>query len=102
MSCSVKQDPNELRKQTAETTTALKTDAKAIAQGVREGLGHGSRVDVNSASIGELSALPGVTANTARRIVANRPYDKPESLVEKHVVSRQEYQRIADQIAAKK
>src|SRR6185437_330395 len=36
-SCSVKQNPQQLKEKTAETTAALKSDAKAVAAGVREG-----------------------------------------------------------------
>jgi len=37
--CAKPSDPNQLRKKTAETTAEMKNDAKAVVEGVREGLG---------------------------------------------------------------
>ncbi len=101
-SCGLKQNPDALREKTAETTANLKSDAKAVAQGVKEGLGRDNRVDVNTASNKELTALPGVTPRVASRIVENRPYNDPRQLVTKQVLSQSEYDKIASQIKAKK
>jgi hypothetical protein len=46
-SCSVKQNPQQLKEKTAETTAALKSDAKAVASGVREGWSRDKPLDVN-------------------------------------------------------
>jgi DNA uptake protein ComE-like DNA-binding protein len=75
-------------------------DANDVAAGVRAGLhnGRGGEVDVNTASRADLETLPGVTAATARRIEANRPYEAPRDLVRKGVVSEAEYDRIAGSI----
>ncbi len=102
LSCGTKQDPDALRQKTAETTANLKTDAKAVAQGIKEGLGRDTRVDVNSATSKELTALPGVTTRTANRIIANRPYDNPKQLVTKNVLSQAEYDKIKSQVKAGK
>jgi len=97
-SCSVQQNPEKLREKTADTTAALKQDAKAVAQGVREGLTRDHGVDINTATPEQLAKLPGVNDETARRIVANRPYSSPQDLLRKHVLSRRQYDQLASRI----
>lgn len=74
-----------------------------VARGVRAGLhnrnGAGT-LNVNAASQSDLETLPGITANAARRIAANRPYSTPYDLVRKRVVSQSEYDRISDDVVA--
>lgn len=101
-SCSVKQNPQQLKEKTAATTAALKSDAKAVAAGVREGWSRDKPLDLNHASETQLTALPGVDATDAERIIANRPYSKPEDLVNRGLLTRREYERISDRITAKK
>lgn len=101
-SCTTKQDPNALREKTAQTTANLKQDAKAVAQGIREGWSRNNQLNVNTASPKDLASLPGITPRTADRIIANRPYATTEELVTKHVLSRAEYNGIADKITVKK
>ncbi len=100
--CGLKQDPDQLRKSTAERTAEAKSDAKAIAQGIREGLGRDDRIDLNTASNKELEALPGITPPVAARIVRNRPYEKPNELVTKRVISQEEYDKISSRLKATK
>lgn len=100
--CGVKQDPDQLRERTAATTAELKRDARAVAQGIREGWSRDHPLDLNHASATDLASLPGITSQTAERIIANRPYVAPEDLLKKRVVSRQQYDKIADRITVKK
>ncbi len=74
--------------------------ANDVAAGVKAGLHDGKRgsIDLNSANRTDLETLPGVTAATARRIENNRPYDTPQDLVRKGVVSEAEYDRIAGDV----
>ena len=55
----------------------------------------------NKASEKDLETLPGIDETAARRIVAERPYESGGELVKKHVISRAEYDRIADKIVAR-
>ncbi len=101
-SCSVKQNPQQLKEKTAETTAALKSDAKAVASGVREGWSRDKPLDVNHATKEQLEGLPGISAAAADRIIANRPYAKPDDLLSRGILARREYERISDQLTAKK
>ena len=101
-SCSVKQNPQKLKERTAETTAALKSDAKAVASGVREGWSRDKPLDINHATKAQLESLPGISAATADRIIANRPYAKRDDLLSRGIVTRREYERISDQLTAKK
>ena len=99
------QSPDQLRQQTAAATAELKDNAKAVAQGVKDGLTRPNSdkpLDLNSASKSQLQSLPGIDAATADRIIAGRPYSSEHELLEKHIVSRDEYSKIADRITVKK
>lgn len=78
-------------------------DANDVAAGVKSGLHKGNRggVDLNSATRADLETLPGITSATARRIESNRPYDTPQDLVRKGVVSENEYDRIAPDVVTR-
>ena len=73
-------------------------EARAFAEGVRQGWVQGGHhvVNVNSASESELTELPDISSATARRIIRNRPYRQPGELMSKHVVSSEQYARIKD------
>jgi len=46
--------------------------------------------------------LPNVSFAEAERIIAGRPYERPEELVSRHVLSKKEYDRISDLLKVKK
>ncbi|HKW26017.1 MAG TPA: helix-hairpin-helix domain-containing protein [Terriglobales bacterium] len=98
----MKQNPQQLKEKTAATTAALKSDAKAVASGVREGWSRDKPLDVNHASKAQLESLPGISAPAADRIIANRPYGKREDLLSRGVLTRRQYERISDRVMAKK
>ncbi len=96
--------PEQVRQKTADATATLKDDAKALGEGVREGLTRPSAdkpLDLNHASKGQLLGLPGVDDATADRIIAGRPYSSEHELLEKRIVSRDEYNKIADSVTVK-
>jgi len=57
-------------------------------------------VDVNQATVAELMQVPGMTPVWAARIVRFRPYRTKLDLLEKGIVSADEYRRIKDNLVA--
>jgi len=100
--CTQKQpNPDEIREKTADATAQLKSDTKAVVEGVREGLSRDKTVNLNTATDDQLTTLPGVTHARAERVIAGRPYDDPHDVVTRHILSEEEYKRIKDRITAK-
>lgn len=93
--------PDQIRQDAANATAKLKTDAKAAAEGIREGWKRGQLLDINSASREKLATLPGVDESVAERIIAHRPYSSTQELVTRHVISKAEYDQIRDHIEVK-
>jgi DNA uptake protein ComE-like DNA-binding protein len=77
--------------------------ARAAAEGVREGWNNGQHplVDLNSASESQLLDLPGINRPAARRIIDGRPYRDKHDLLDKGILSGATYQKIRDQVTAK-
>ena len=96
--CTQRQNPQDLKEKTAETTAALKRDAKAVAAGIREGWNRDKPLDLNSATKEQLLTLPGVTAAQADRIIRERPYKQPDELVTRRILPKAEYDKISDRI----
>ena len=86
-----------------QATERAAAEARAAAQGLKEGWARGGHapVDLNSASETELTKLPGITGATARRIIRNRPYRDKEDLVSRGILSHSSYEQIQDQITTK-
>jgi competence protein ComEA len=79
----------------------VKQDAKAVAEGVRESWSRGNSIDLNSASREQLQSLPGITPKMSESIVAHRPYSSSSELVDRHILSKQAYDKIADRVEVK-
>jgi DNA uptake protein ComE-like DNA-binding protein len=99
--CNTRDNPDEIRQRTAEATETVRRDAKAMAEGVKEGMARDKKtVNINRASREDLLTLPGITEHEADRIIAERPYDNTDDLVRRHVLPRAEYEKISDRIIA--
>ncbi len=99
--CTTQQrSPDQIRKETADATATAAKDAKAVAQGVVEGLKQKGPINVNRASPDDLKTLPGIDEAAALRIINNRPYDNTADMLKKHVISKTEFDRIADKVTA--
>jgi competence protein ComEA len=57
-------------------------------------------LDINSASIEDLKALPGIGNAYAQKIVDNRPYQKKDQLVSRKIIPEATYNKIKDRIIA--
>lgn len=93
--------PDAIRQNTASATAAAARDAKAVAQGVFEGLKAKGPLNINTATADELETLPGIGAATTKRIIAGRPYKNSIELLNRHLVTKPEYDRIANRVVAR-
>jgi competence protein ComEA len=74
--------------------TALALSACALFGGA--GPRQPGPVDLNTASLRAVERLPGITPSMAREIVEGRPYDEPDDLVRRKILTQREYDRIED------
>lgn len=58
-------------------------------------------IDLNSASVADLQALPGIGDKRAADIVKGRPYKGKDELVQKKIIPQAVYDKIKGQIIAK-
>jgi DNA uptake protein ComE-like DNA-binding protein len=93
--------PDAIREQTARATSTAVRDAKAVTQGVVQGVKEQRTININRASADDLKKLPGIDEDSAQRIIEGRPYGDSEDLAKRHIVSRAEYNRIAGKIEAR-
>jgi len=100
--CAQPQNSQELKEKTAQATAEVKRDAKAVAAGIREGWSRDQPLDLNLATKQQLLSLPAMTEAEADRVIAGRPYNDPSDLVKRHILPKAEYDKIADQVTARK
>jgi DNA uptake protein ComE-like DNA-binding protein len=92
---------DQIRERTAQATETVRQDARAIAEGVKEGMASDHKaIDINRASRGELLTLPGLSDHEADRIIASRPFENAHDLVTRRIVSKSEYDAIQDRVIA--
>jgi len=92
--------PDQIQHETAKATREATQDAKAVAKGVMDGIRNQGPVDINKAPADDLKKLPGIDDEAARRIVGGRPYNDSSDLVRRHLITKDEYDRISDKVTA--
>ena len=97
----IKPDLKEAGKELGQAARQTVEDAKAAAEGVKEGWNrdHAHPLALNSASEDELTTLPGISRADARKIVRGRPYRSKVELVTKGILSSEDYSKIRDYIS---
>jgi len=86
---------------TPSAPAATKAPATTSAHSSSKSAHHHNMVNLNTASKEQLVKLPGVTAETAEKIIASRPYTSTNELVSKKVVSEAEYKKMQGHVTAK-
>jgi DNA uptake protein ComE-like DNA-binding protein len=76
-----------------------------VAAGVKQGLNSNTpttngRVDLNSASVVDLAALPGISLIKAKEIIDHRPYASTHDLVKDGLISERQFDDLAPKITA--
>lgn len=76
-----------------------------VAAGVKQGINTktpaaagGARLDLNSASQGDLASLPGISADKASQIIDHRPYTASHDLVKAGILTEHQFENIAGQV----
>ena len=60
------------------------------------------QIDLNTATVAQLKALPGIGDAYAKRILEGRPYSAKNQLVSRGIVPQATYDKIKDQIIARR
>jgi competence protein ComEA len=79
----------------AQSTSSAAGSAASTAQSMAD------KLDINTATVDQLKALPGIGDAYSQKIVAGRPYRAKNQLVQKKIIPQATYDKIKDMIVAK-
>ncbi len=81
-------------------------DAKVIAKGISKAptkaAPAANLIDINSATMQQLDALPGIGKAYGAKIVKGRPYKAKDELLDRRILPAHVYSKIQDRIVAKR
>jgi len=89
--------PIQSQTKTDTTKTAKKSPATPAPAAAKSA----ALLDLNSASMADLKALPGIGDVYSKKIVDGRPYQRKDQLVSKNIVPQATYDKIKDMVIAK-
>ncbi|HEX4460009.1 MAG TPA: helix-hairpin-helix domain-containing protein [Polyangia bacterium] len=78
------------------TDTKTETTTTTTKKSKRAGM-----LDINTATNDQLKALPGITDDQVKKIVAGRPYTGKDQLLKQNIVDKDEYAKLRPLIIAK-
>jgi DNA uptake protein ComE-like DNA-binding protein len=100
-------DEQQLRAEAKQAATDTEKTANDLLTGLRQEIGaedpyppSGDIVNINYSSEQRILKLPGINHTLAMKIIRNRPYATPTDLMAKHVLNKEEYERIKDRLTA--
>ena len=122
--CNPPADDQRLKEQAAQATEQAKQGSKValadaqvvaknaeqavndVAAGVKQGLDNktpdgSARLDLNSASGADLTALPGISVRKAREIIDHRPYASSHDLVKDGLLTEAQFEEIAPKVTVR-
>ena len=80
------------------TTTAPATTAKSSSSHHKSSAPKTPKMDLNTASKDDLMKVPGMTSDTADKIIAARPFKSKGELESKKIVTKAEYNKMSSHV----
>jgi DNA uptake protein ComE-like DNA-binding protein len=87
---------------TTQPAVAQKAHATKAVSASHWGKSAMHRVDVNSATREELMAVQGIDGAAADKIIEGRPWKSPQALVEKNVLTKNDFAKVKSRIMTKR
>ena len=91
-----------LANQTPTSSSTMPASSSAKGQSMHHSSStHHTMVNLNTASKDQLQMLPGITPETADKIIAGRPFKSTNELVSKKILPEAEYKKLHGKVTAK-